>query len=216
MRKILFILCLLTASFTSNAQNGNRKWFEGRVYHSSGEVFDGLVSWAPPRKGEYEDGDQVLYRANEQSEVFPIPYYKINSFIMGDDSIVVSHNVQFKNSPFMTVLLDNPTKLYTNKVTKNGFPLIINTGGFTGNVGMGVGVGTSVGGGVKTTYYYGANPDKVTKLEKKQFIEVMSTMMADKPDVVVKIKDKTFRYGDMQDLLTFYFTGQMPKRSYDQ
>jgi hypothetical protein len=215
MRKILFIIFILAGTFTANAQGPNRKWYTGTLYHTSGEVFDGLISWTPPRKGEYEDGDQVLYRADEKSEVFPIPYYKINSFVMGNDSIVVSHNVLFKNSPFMTVVLDNPTKLYTNKVMKNGFPLMINTGGFTGNVGMGVGVGTSVGGGVKTTYYYGISPDKVTKLEKKQFIEVMSTILADKPDVVAKIKDKTFRYGDMDDLINYYKTGQMPKKSYD-
>ncbi|GGH04549.1 hypothetical protein [Mucilaginibacter phyllosphaerae] len=217
MRKTLFIIFLLAGAFTARAQNpDNRKWFEGRVYHTSGEVFDGLVSWTPPRKGEYEDGDRIFYCADEKAEVFPIPYYKINSFVMGDDSIVVSHNVQFKNSPFMTVLLDNPTKLYANQILKNGFPLIINTGGFSGNVGMGIGVGTSIGGGVKTTYYYGTNADKLTKLDKKQFMEVMSGMMADKPEVVAKIKDKTFRYGDMQDLLTYYFTGQMPKRSYDR
>jgi hypothetical protein len=215
MRKILFIIFILAGTFTANAQAPNRKWYAGTLYHTSGEVFDGLISWTPPRKGEYEDGDQVLYRADEKSEVFPIPYYKINSFVMGDDSIVVSHNVLFKNSPFMTVVLDNTTKLYTNKVRKNGFPLMINTGGFAGNVGMGVGVGTSVGGGVKTTYYYGISPDKVTKLEKKQFIEVMSIILADKPDVVAKIKDKTFRYGDMDDLINYYKTGQMPKKSYD-
>ncbi|RYU91526.1 hypothetical protein EWM62_06190 [Mucilaginibacter terrigena] len=215
MRKIIFIILILAGSLPADAQGPSRKWFEGRVYHTSGEIFDGLVSWAPPRKGEYEDGDMVLYRADERSEVFPIPYYKVKSFIMGDDSITVSHNVLFKNSPFMTVLLDNPTKLYTNKVMKNGIPLMINTGGFTGGFGMGVGVGTSVGGGVKKTYYYGSSPDNVTKLEKKQFIEVMSTLLADKPEVVAKIKDKTFRYGDIEDLLTFYRTGQMPKRSYD-
>ena len=192
-----------------------RKWFEGIVYHTSGDVFTGLVSWEPPHKGEYQDGDQVFYTANEHSEVFPIPYYKINAFVMGQDSFVVSHNVLFKNDPFMIVDVDNATKLFAVKTAKNGFPLIINTGGFTGNVGMGVGVGTTVGGGTKTTYYYGTNQNNVTKLDKKQFIEVMSNIMADKPEVVAKIKDKTFRYGDIEDLLTFYRTGRMPKRSYD-
>ncbi|MDB5128440.1 hypothetical protein [Mucilaginibacter sp.] len=215
MKKAVLLFLYLIIGSTIYAQGPQHKWYAGTLYHTSGEIFDGLISWTPPRKGEYEDGDQVLYRADEKSEVFPIPYYKINSFVMGNDSIVVSHNVLFKNSPFMTVVLDNPTKLYTNKVMKNGFPLMINTGGFTGNVGMGVGVGTSVGGGVKTTYYYGISPDKVTKLEKKQFIEVMSTILADKPDVVAKIKDKTFRYGDMDDLINYYKTGQMPKKSYD-
>ncbi|MGY4537261.1 hypothetical protein ACVW0P_001677 [Mucilaginibacter sp. UYNi724] len=215
MRKTILIVLMLAGSFTANAQGPNREWYEGRIYHTNGEIFDGLISWVPPHKGEYEDGDMVLYRRDEMAETIPVPYYKVNAFIMGDDSIVVSHNVLFKNSPFMTVVLDNPTKLYTNKVTRNGFPLMINTGGFTGGFGIGVGLGTSVGGGVKTTYYYGKTPDNVTKLEKKQFVEVMSNLMADKPEVVAKIKDKTFRYGDMQDLVTYYLTGQMPKRSYD-
>lgn len=215
MKKLIFIIFIFTSFFTADAQP-QRKWYEGRLYHTNGEIFDGLVSWTPPRKGEYEDGDMVLYKRDEMAETVPVPYYKINAFIMGGDSIVVSHNVLFKNSPFMTVVLDNSAlKLYTNKVMKNGIPLMINSGGFSGGFGMGVGIGTSVGGGVKTTYYYGKTADNVTKLEKKRFIDVMSELMADKPEVVAKIKDKTFRYGDMGDLVTFYLTGQLPKKSYD-
>ena len=115
----------------------------------------------------------------------------------------------------MIVSVDNTTKLFAVKTAKNGFPLMLNTGGGGVNFGVGMGIATTVGGGTRTTYYYGSNQDKVTKLEKKQFMEVMSNIMADKPEVVAKIKDKTFRYGDMEDLLTFYRTGQMPKRSYD-
>lgn len=214
MRKVVLLLIIIVSTLAAKAQP-QRKWFEGTLYHTSGEIFDGLISWAPPHKGEYEDGDRILYCADEKSEVFPIPYYKIKSFVMGADSFVVSRNVLFKNSPFMIVSVDNATKLFTVKTAKNGFPLIINTGGFTGNVGMGVGVGTTVGGGTRTTYYYGTTQDNVTKLEKKEFIDVMSNVMADKPEVVAKIKDKTFRYGDMEDLLTYYRTGQMPKKSYD-
>jgi hypothetical protein len=214
MRKILFLSGILIASFSCHAQS-QRKWFRGVVYHTSGDVFTGQVSWAPPHKGEYEDGDQVFYTANEHSEVFPIPYYKINAFVMGADSFVVSHNVLFKNNPFMIVAVDNATKLFAVKTAKNGFPLMLNTGGGGVNFGVGMGIATTVGGGTRTTYYYGANQDKVTKLDKKNFTEVMCNIMADKPEVVAKIKDKTFRYGDMEDLLTFYRTGQMPKRSYD-
>jgi hypothetical protein len=214
MRKAFLILLIITSTIAAKAQR-QRKWFEGTLYHTSGDVFTGLLSWAPPHKGEYADGDQVLYRANDTSETFPIPYYKVKAFTMGADSFVVSRNVLFKNSPFMIVSVNNTTKLFTVKTAKNGFPLMINTGGFAGNVGMGVGVGTTVGGGTRTTYYYGTTQDNVTKLEKKQFIEVMSNIMADKPEIVAKIKDKTFRYGDMEDLLTYYRTGQMPKKSYD-
>lgn len=215
MRKIFFILFILACTYNTKAQGSQRKWYEGTLYHSSGEVFKGLLSWVPARKGEYEDGDQVLYRADEKSEAFPVPYYKVKAFTMGTDSFTVSHNVLFKNTPFMAVSVDNATKLYTVRTVKNGIPIMLNTGGGGVNFGVGMGIATTVGGGVRIAYYYGASPEKVTKLEKKQFIAVMSEILADKPDVVAKIKDKTFRYGDMEDLLNYYRTGQLPKKTDD-
>ncbi|MBB5394889.1 hypothetical protein [Mucilaginibacter sp. AK015] len=84
-------------------------------------------------------------------------------------------------------------------------------------VGMGVGsigaAALSVGASFsynKKSYYYGKTPDNVVKLDKKHFIEVMSAMMADKPETVERIKSKKLRLGDMDDLLYFYKYGIMP------
>jgi hypothetical protein len=215
MRKILFILFILSNTIYAMAQSTGRQWYEGTIYHTSGEVFHGLISWTPPMKGENPDGDQVLYRADERSDIMPIPYYKINAFTMEPDSFVVSANVKLKNSPIMLVEVDGPTKLFAVKIYKQGFPLMIGTGGGGGNFGVGMEVATAVGRGVKTAYYYGNNQNNVIKLDKKNFIQAMSTILDDKPEVVAKIKDETFRYNNIDALLTYYYTGKLPKTNYD-
>jgi len=60
------------------------------------------------------------------------------------------------------------------------------------------------------TYYYGTDPDNLTKLTHKEFMDVMSKIMADKPEIVSKIQDKTYRYSDMKELLIYYKTGKDP------
>ncbi|MFD0794422.1 hypothetical protein ACFQZX_12415 [Mucilaginibacter litoreus] len=210
MRKLfLFFLFLLTVSI-ARAQTPNMQWDEGTVYHTSGEVFHGLVSWTPPMKGEYPDGDQIFYRADANSNVFPIPYYKLRAFTMAADSFVVSTNVILKNSPILLVEVDGPFNLYAASIFKQGFPLLIGSGGGGGNFGVGMEVGTHIGRGVKTTYYFGKDPNNVTKIDKKNFAATMSSILAGKPEVVTKIKDRTFRYGDMKALLDYYYTGKLP------
>jgi hypothetical protein len=66
--------------------------------------------------------------------------------------------------------------------------------------------------GNKNVYYYGSDADALTKLEKKQFIEVMSKLMADKPEVVVKIQDKTFKYGKLKSCLTIIKPVSYPEK----
>lgn len=216
MRKILFVLFILICSFTANAQAPAQQWDEGTVYHTTGEVFSGLVSWAPPMKGQYPDGDQIFFKNSGSPDIFPIPYFKIKAFTMGRDSFVVSTNINLKNNPILLVEVDGPVCLYAAKIFKQGFPLLIGSGGGGGNFGMGLEVGTAIGRGVKTSYYFGKTPNTTTKLDKKNFVETMSTILADKPEVVAKVKDKTFRYGDMDALLKYYYTGKLPVNNEQQ
>ncbi|PAW94292.1 hypothetical protein CKK33_12655 [Mucilaginibacter sp. MD40] len=216
VRKITLLLCIICITFFAKAQAPAQQWDEGTVYHTTGEVFSGLVSWAPPIKGQYPDGDQILFKNTGSPDIFPIPYFKIKAFTMGRDSFVVSTNINLKNNPILLVEVDGPVNLYAAKIFKQGFPLLIGSGGGGGHFGVGMEVGTAIGRGVKTSYYFGKTPNTVSKLDKKNFIEAMSTILADKPEVVAKIKDKTFRYGDMDDLLKYYYTGKLPVNNEQQ
>ncbi|WPU94176.1 hypothetical protein SNE25_01385 [Mucilaginibacter sabulilitoris] len=44
-------------------------------------------------------------------------------------------------------------------------------------------------------------------MKKKDFIAVMSKIMESKPEVVERIKNKTYHYRDMNELAGFYKTG---------
>lgn len=210
MRKLFLLFVLVTTATISRAQLSNIQFDEGTVYHTTGEIFHGSVSWSPPSKGQYPDGDQILFKNQGSPDIFPIPYFKIKTFTMGPDSFVVSTNINLKNSPILLVEVNGPVCLYAAKIFKQGFPLLIGSGGGGGNIGVGLEVGTAIGRGVRTSYYFGKNANNVTKLDKKNFIENMSLILADKPEVVAKIKDKTFRYGDMDALLKYYYTGKLP------
>jgi len=76
--------------------------------------------------------------------------------------------------------------------------------------------GTMMGGGStesKTTvYFYGEDPDSVTLIKHKNFIDVMSIILAAKPKLVAKIKDKTYTLGWMDEILEFYNTGKEPQK----
>jgi hypothetical protein len=211
MHFIIVIFLIFISSLSASAQLFGKKWVDGKLYHISGEVFTGQISWSPPPKSGYGEGaDEIYYRNNPESERIPIPAEKIVSFTMGNDSFVVSHSQDIRNIPFLNVKLNTPTKIYTSLTHRQGLPMMLATGGGGGAVSVAVAGVTTIGGGTRKTYYYGTDADNVTKLEKKKFMEVMSGVMAGKPEVVAKIKDKTFKYGDMEELMEYYKTDKMP------
>ena len=55
-----------------------------------------------------------------------------------------------------------------------------------------------------TTYFYGPDADHLSQLTRKNYAEVMSLIVAGEPSLVEKIKDKTYRYGDMKELTEVY------------
>lgn len=70
-----------------------------------------------------------------------------------------------------------------------------------------VGVGFTY---VKSEYYFSDDPDNIIELTKKNFIEIMSKIMSEKPELIERIKDKRLRIGDMDAVFYFYKYGLMP------
>lgn len=58
--------------------------------------------------------------------------------------------------------------------------------------------------GSSPSYSYGLDPDHRTDLNRKNFIETMSSVMADEPELVAQIKDKTFRVSQIDVLINVY------------
>jgi hypothetical protein len=208
MRKILLLLCILSITITAKAQFFSRNWTEGAYYDSVGIKHGGLIAWEAPTSAIYLGRlDYIRFKPKKDADGAKIYARGFKSFVMGEDSFVVSKSALLAKNPFLKVLVSNndTTKLYAYLVAKQ-----IPVGGIAGSFGM---LTAGLGFSLKyfsSTYYYGTNPDNLTKLDKKQFIEVMTRIMADKPEAVTRIKNKKLRYGDMDDLLYFYRYDVMP------
>jgi len=205
MLKITLPLLLILLFFVdiANAQ----KWQPGYFYDNDGNKNVGFI--ANYINDEYiRDPNQksFLFKAGPNDNYSKIFAGNITSFVVAQDSFVVSDSRILNETPFLQVATNGPLKLYIARLPRH-----------TPEFGLGTQIGfLSIGGATsfpytKNKYYYGNNPDNITELTRKDFIDVMSRVMADKPEVVKKIQDKDYRYGDMNDLLVYYMTGKEPQ-----
>jgi hypothetical protein len=132
----------------------------------------------------------------------------ISSFTIETDSFVVSKNKALAPAPIMQVLLNTPVKLYHWQAEIINWPVLA-FGAIGGIIAGAPGVGMSGG---SDAYFYGPDPERLNILTRKNFIQVLSDIMADKPELAEKIKNKKFRYRDMKDLQVFYTTGKLPEK----
>ncbi len=209
MKKIFLLLCILSITFSTKAQLFGKHYDEGFYYDSVGVKHTGLISWSPPAKSIFGNkGDHIYYKTDKKAEQVKLKNTEIRSFGMKRDttqmdSFTVATNKDFLKAPFLQVLLNNDIKIYA-------FTMISNSGG-----GMMPGAGgnmffTPGFSNNDTKYYYGSDPDNTTRLDKKNFIEVMSKALASKPYVVKRVQDKTFKLDKMEGLLYFYRTDNYP------
>ena len=144
--------------------------------------------------------DHIWYKPNKKDDKVRIPASAITSFVIGADSFVVSKSPLLASIPFLQVMVNGPVKLYQAKPNPNA----ANVGMAFGAIGGAI---SAVNGRKNCGYYFGDTAHELTRLFSKNFIDAMSKVMADKPAVVKKIKDKTYRFDDMYDLIYFYETG---------
>ncbi|MFD0765312.1 hypothetical protein ACFQZI_10655 [Mucilaginibacter lutimaris] len=210
MKKILLLVCILSITIGAKAQLFGKHYDEGYYYDSVGIKHTGLISWSPPAKSIFGNkGDHIYFKTDKKAEQIKLKENQISSFAIKNDSarmdsFVVAKNKDFIKAPFLHVLLDNDVKIY-------GFTMISSSGG-----GMMPGAGGNMVfmpgfSSNDTKYYYGEDTDHTTRLDKKNFIEVMSKALASKPYVVKRVQDKTFKLSKLNELLYFYRTDNYPE-----
>ena len=147
----------------------------------------------------------------------------MQSFVAGKDSFVVAHapgNETWakKDFDFVRVVVDEPLKIYATRGAGSG-------GGGSGiHVSPGVGLstgggyGTSYGGGLgisfgggggsgknsKMSYYYGSSTANMQHLTNENFIDIMSEVMADEPDVVLRIRSNNYGLKNIEKLVEYF------------
>jgi hypothetical protein len=210
MRKILLsIFFLAVVHISAHAQADNSKhWQPGYYYDNDNIKHTGFISYFVNEEYANSAAQKFfLFRDNATDEVGRRIFAgNITSFVVARDSFVVSDAHVLNETPFLQVAVNNPLKLYIARVRRH-----------SPEFGVGTSIGfLSIAGETsfpytKEKYYYGKTPDNLTELTRKDFINVMSQVMSDKPEVVAKIQKKDYRYGDMKDLLVYYNTGKEPR-----
>jgi hypothetical protein len=188
MRAILLSLIILSLSLQTEAQDYatlGHSWYNGRCHTVDGKTLSGLIATT--------NKEYLLFRVSEDSSKIKISLTQLKSYVIGVDSFTMN-----SKSSCIRVILDMPTKIYSITREKTGAPIMIGGGMMLGNKYD------------VFDYYYGTNPDSITLIKRKEFKNIMTKIMADKPLVVQKINDKTYELAEIEDLISFYKTGTMP------
>jgi hypothetical protein len=194
MRQILLLICIFSITVTAKAQLLDN-WTEGSYYKPSGEKVTGFIAWVAPLRSFFKgNGDHIFFKTSKNASEIKLRDSEIKSFTMKTDSFVISHNENLRKAPFLQVLVNNQSKLYLS----------------ARNVSVSTGSRYGMAFYDEFTYYFGNDPEHIIALDSENFIEFMSVIMSDKPDVVAKIADKTYKYRSIKKLITYYNNYKTP------
>jgi hypothetical protein len=215
----LSIICLLFVVGKLQAQT----WQPGSYYDVKNNKFNGLVSIKMSGAHPVPDEAFIEYKPNDKANPVKISASELSSFVMGRDSFIVA--VAPRTGPwskyeldFVKVVVDADPKLYMfkGKVSGGGVQPDVGIGvggGFGtggGGFGMGLGGGISIplGGSTVTGYYYGANTAVMKQLTPVNFIDVMSEILGDEPEIVDQLHQNKYNLRNIDKLINNYYKAQ--------
>ncbi|WP_419801165.1 hypothetical protein [Mucilaginibacter sp.] len=217
LRLLMFVSLLMTA-FSASAQLGLNQWDDGYFYDANGTKFVGQIVANPSGRGPQNNEGFILYRKDKGEQKETLSASMIRSFVAGKDSFTVAHAPRSekwagRGIDFVKVLVNEPLKLYATTGGGGGLSPGISPsfgiGGGSFGSGVGGGLGINLGGGRggkgKNAYYYGDDPNSLKELNRDNFIPIMSEIMASQPEIVEKIKNKKYRYGQMDKLIFDFY-----------
>jgi len=196
--RIILLLCFLIVTTTVKAQLFGviplYHFKPGYYYDTTGKKFVGKIEKDASEKNTFTKQKYILFKTDSTDKV-RVPLSEIKAFVIHRDSFTVARDTP----AYYLVMLDNPIKIYlgTQRVTSYSAP------GGSAASGPSVPLTSDM-----ETYYYGTSPDSIKLLNRKNFIEVMTNVMADNTEFVEAIKKKTYRYGNIYVLIEKYKTSK--------
>jgi len=213
---LITLLCCATCISKSYAQ----KWQQGYFYDVKGNKETGFIWARPGGRGPIKDEAFIEFKGTNKENPYKLSASDLSSFVVGRDSFVVAAEPQTSNwqyaMDFVKVALDEDIKLYLFRGEGNGGisgsgiqPAFEGgIGGGTGGYGGGVGAGISIpighgghSGGNRIAYYYGANTAEMKELTPFNFVDIMSDMMGDEPDIADAIRNNKYSLGNIDKLI---------------
>ena len=205
MRTIFLLLCILSVTVSAHAQSKRfDKWVPDSFTDTANRTRSGLISWPLADQNMFGKGGCISYKENKDADFVYISTEWMKSFTMEADTFVVVKDKTFKLNPIIKVVVNNnPEKLYSylpyTSSVHGG-----NINGMLPYYRSGIDLNYSV-------FYYGPDCEHLTRITKDNFVEMLSKIMADKPETVTRISDKTFDYKHIGNLVKYYKTGELPK-----
>jgi len=228
MKTLFLSVFTLLFALNASAQMFGGGFEQGYYYDINGQKVEGLINKNTSGKGPVPNEGYIVFKENDKAEKQKLSASMIHGFVVGPDSFVVAHaprNGAWSKYEldFLWVSVDASTKLYTIYGSDRGRggrgggggPRVSTGlgigGGFGGGLGMGISLGSGLfggggggGGSAHNTYYYGADVNNIAEVTKQNFVDIMTDVLADEPEVVQQIKDKKYKFGDMDALIKHY------------
>ncbi|MBC7401075.1 MAG: hypothetical protein H7289_14140 [Mucilaginibacter sp.] len=222
MKKLLYLFIFTFAYTTVQAQ-----WQPGRFYDVKGNLSTGLIRLGAGGKGPIKDEAFIEYKEDAKADEIKLSASDLRSFVAGRDSFIVAASGAWSTYQldFVQVVVDGPQRMFVVRGGGSGGSggsgfkpgISIGAGGGTGGGG---GFGGGVGGGVsipifggggggggrsgKAAFFYGENTASMKPITDENFIDVMSEVMGDEPEVVEKIQTKKFGPRSMDKLINYF------------
>ncbi len=206
----------------------SQTWQSGRFYDVKGNLNTGLIRFGAGGRGPIKDEAFIEYKEDAKADEMKLSASDLRSFVAGRDSFIVAASSGWSayQLDFVQVVVDGPQRLFVvrgggggGSGGGSGFKPGISIGA-GGGTGGGSGFGGGVGGGVsipifggggggggrsgKTAYFYGENTASMKPITDENFIDVMSEVMGDEPEVVEKIQTKKFGPRSMDKLINYF------------
>lgn len=204
----------------------SQSWQPGYFYDLKGTKSTGFIRVNPGGKGPIKGEGFIEYKETEKDDAIKLSASDLRSFVAGRDSFVVAiapaEGWAKYDVDFVHVAVDAPIRLFEARGAAGdgggrgvGFSpgIGVGMGGGTGGFGGGLGGGISIpigggrggrGKGGKSVYYFGANTASMKPVTNENFIDVMTEIMGDEPDVVEKIQTKKYSLRDMDKLIAYF------------
>lgn len=196
----------------------SQKWQPGYFYDVKGTKNPGLIWQNPSGKGPIKDEGFIEYKENDKASAIKLSASDLRSYVVGKDSFIVAvapkQGWSKYELDFVQVAVDAPLRLFIARgggggsgfSVEPGIGAGVGTGGFGG--GFGGGISIPLGGGgrgrSKTTYFFGANTAEMQPLNNENFVDVMSEVMGDEPDVVEKIRANQYSMRNIDKLVAYF------------
>jgi len=219
----MLLCCLLTIG--AYAQDD---WQPGTYHDVNGATATGLIR--PLKHGPIKNEASIEFKANKNAEPLIFTASGLQSIVMGRDSFVVAaapETSDWDNElDFVCVVFDDDAddmKLYMFQGSapsngggaRSGFSIGLGAGfgSYGRNVGIGAGGGVEIpiGGssrgnhrGGMATYYYGSNTAHMKPLTDVNFVDIMSQMLGDEPEIVTQLHDNKYSLKNIDKLMRNY------------